>query len=75
MIAAAVLPLVASSGEEAIAFAGMLAILVGLVCAGASLARLGFVADLISKPVRVGYLAGLAITIVIGQLPKLFGSL
>jgi high affinity sulfate transporter 1 len=73
MIAAVVLPLIATSGEEAITLAGMLAILVGLVCAGASLAKLGFVADLISKPVRVGYLAGLAVTIVIGQLPKLFG--
>jgi high affinity sulfate transporter 1 len=37
------------------------------------LAKLGFIADLISKPVRVGYMAGLAITIFIGQLPKLFG--
>ena len=73
MIAAAVLPLAAGNEEQAIALAGMLAILVGLVCAGAGLAKLGFVADLISKPVRVGYLAGLAITIVIGQLPKLFG--
>lgn len=73
MIAAVVLPLVATSGEEAITLAGMLALLVGLVCVGAGLARLGFVADLISKPVRVGYLAGLAITIFIGQLPKLFG--
>lgn len=73
MIAAAVLPLVAGSGQEAIELAGMLAILVGLVCAGAALAKLGFVADLISKPVRIGYLAGLAVTIFIGQLPKLFG--
>ena len=73
MIAAAVLPLAAGNEEQAIALAGMLAILVGLVCAGAGLAKFGFVADLISKPVRVGYLAGLAITIVIGQLPKLFG--
>ena len=73
MIAAAVIPLVATSGEEAIVLAGMLALLVGLVCVGASVAKLGFVADLISKPVRVGYLAGLAITIFVGQLPKLFG--
>lgn len=73
MIAAVVLPLVATSGQEAITLAGMLAILVGLVCAGAGIARLGFVADLISKPVRVGYLAGLALTIFAGQLPKLFG--
>ena len=37
------------------------------------MARLGFVADLLSSPVRTGYLAGLAVTIFIGQLPKLFG--
>jgi len=46
---------------------------VGLICVGAGVARLGFVSDLLSAPVRVGYLAGLAITIFVGQLPKLFG--
>jgi high affinity sulfate transporter 1 len=73
MIAAAILPLAAGNTEYAIALAGMLAFLVGVICFSAGLARLGFVADLISKPVRVGYLAGLAVTIFIGQLPKLFG--
>jgi high affinity sulfate transporter 1 len=57
----------------AVALAGMLALFVGLVCATAGLARLGFIADLLSAPVRVGYLAGLAVTIFIGQLPKLLG--
>jgi high affinity sulfate transporter 1 len=73
MIAAAVLPLAAGNSEYAVALAGMLALMVSLICIGAGLARMGFVADLISKPVRVGYLAGLALTIFIGQLPKLFG--
>jgi MFS superfamily sulfate permease-like transporter len=73
MIAAAILPLAAGDMEQAIVLAGMLALMVGLVNAGAGIAKLGFVADLLSKPVRVGYLAGLAITIFIGQLPKLFG--
>jgi high affinity sulfate transporter 1 len=73
MIAAAILPLAAGDTAMAVALAGMLALLVGLICVGAGVARLGFVADLLSKPVRVGYLAGLAITIFIGQLPKLFG--
>ena len=73
MIAAAILPL--SMGDEtyAIALAGMLALLVGLVCTGAGIGRLGFIADLLSAPVRLGYLAGLAVTIFVGQLPKLFG--
>jgi len=73
MIAAVILPLAARDLERAIALAGMLALMVGLINVGASLTKLGFVADLISKPVRVGYLAGLAITIFVGQLPKLFG--
>jgi len=73
MIAAVILPLAAGDIERSIALAGMLALMVGLINAGAGIARLGFVADLISKPVRVGYLAGLAITIFVGQLPKLFG--
>jgi high affinity sulfate transporter 1 len=73
MIAAAILPLAAGNTEYAVALAGMLALMVSVICIGAGLARMGFVADLISKPVRVGYLAGLSITIFIGQLPKLFG--
>jgi high affinity sulfate transporter 1 len=73
MIAAAVLPLAAGDEQQAIALAGMLALLVGAVTLGAGLARLGFIADLLSNPVRTGYLAGLAAVIFVGQLPKLFG--
>ena len=73
MIAAAILPLAAGSVDRAIALAGMLALIVGFINVAAGLAKLGFVADLISKPVRIGYLTGLSITIFIGQLPKLFG--
>ncbi len=73
MIAATILPLAAGDTSQAIALAGMLALMVGLINVSAGLAKLGFVADLLSKPVRVGYLAGLAITIFVGQLPKLFG--
>ncbi len=73
MIAAVILPLAAGDMEYAIALAGMLALMVGLINVGAGVAKLGFVSDLLSKPVRIGYLAGLAITIFIGQLPKLLG--
>ena len=52
---------------------GMLAVLVGLTEIGLGLGKLGFVADLLSKEVQVGYMNGLAITIIVGQLPKLFG--
>ena len=75
MIAATILPIVGSNGspERAIALASMLALIVGAIMVTAGVARLGFVADLLSKPTRIGYMNGLALTILIGQLPKLFG--
>jgi high affinity sulfate transporter 1 len=73
MIAATILPLAAGSEEMAIALAGMLALLVGVITVSAGALKLGFIADLLSSPIRTGYLAGLAIVIFVGQLPKLFG--
>jgi len=75
MIAATILPLIAAQGDEkrAIALASMLAILVAVIMIVASVAKLGFIADLISKPTMIGYMNGLALTILVGQLPKLFG--
>src|SRR5499426_2442443 len=74
LIFAAITPLLAGGGEEtAIALAGMLALLVGAIEIGLGIAKLGFVADLLSKEVQVGYMNGLAITIVVSQLPKLCG--
>ncbi|MBH0119003.1 sulfate permease [Rhodococcus sp. CX] len=75
MIAATILPLVAAGGDpaRAVALASMLAIMVGVVMILASIAKLGFIADLISKPTMIGYMNGLALTILVGQLPKLFG--
>ena len=74
LILAAITPLlVAGDPATAIALAGVLAVLVGLTEIGLGLGKLGFVADLLSKEVQVGYMNGLAITIIVGQLPKLFG--
>jgi high affinity sulfate transporter 1 len=75
MIAATILPLVGADGSptRAVELASMLAILVGAVMILAGVARLGFVADLLSKPTQIGYMTGLAVTILVGQLPKLFG--
>ena len=75
LIFAAITPLLVAGGDPgtAIALAGMLAILVGLVEIGLGIGKLGFVADLLSKEVQIGYMNGLAITIIVGQLPKLFG--
>ena len=75
MIAATILPLVGANGSasRAVALASMLALLVGAIMILAGVAKLGFVADLLSKPTQIGYMTGLALTIVVGQLPKLFG--
>jgi len=74
MILAATVPLLAGGDPgTAIALAGMLAVFVGLVEVGLGLGKLGFVADLLSKEVQVGYLNGIGITIIVSQLPKLFG--
>jgi high affinity sulfate transporter 1 len=74
LILAAITPLfVSGDTSTAIALAGMLAVAVGLIEIGLGAAKLGFVADLLSNEVQVGYMNGLAVTIVVGQLPKLFG--
>jgi high affinity sulfate transporter 1 len=74
LIFAAIAPLiVAKDPESAIALAGMLALMVGLIEIALGLGKLGFVADLLSSEVQVGYMNGLALTIIVGQLPKLCG--
>ncbi len=75
MIAATILPLLAAKGdtERAVALASMLGIMVAAIMILAAVARLGFIADLLSKPTMIGYMNGLALTILVGQLPKLFG--
>jgi high affinity sulfate transporter 1 len=75
LIFAAITPLVVAGDDpgKAVALAGMMAMMVGIIELGLGLGRLGFVADLLSKEVQVGYMNGLALTIVVGQLPKLCG--
>lgn len=74
LIFAALVPLlVGGDTHRAIALAGMLAVIVALIEIGMGLARLGFVADLLSNEVQVGYMNGLALVIIVGQLPKLCG--
>ena len=75
MIAATILPLVAAGGDpaKAITYASMLALMVGAMMVIGARAGLGFIADLLSNPIQVGYMNGLALTIFVGQLPKLFG--
>ncbi|HVR66226.1 MAG TPA: sulfate permease [Verrucomicrobiae bacterium] len=73
VILGVVLPLSGGDPQRAIALAGMMAIVSGIVCILAGVARLGFVTELLSKPIRYGYMNGIALTVLISQLPKLFG--
>lgn len=75
MIAATIAPLLLADGDpaRAVALASFLGILVGVIMTVAGVAKFGFVADLLSKPIQIGYLNGLALTIIVGQLPKLLG--
>ena len=73
VIAAVILPLGGDDPRTAVALAGALAVLTGLVILVAGIARLGFVTELLSRPVQLGYLCGIAVTILVGQLPRLCG--
>src|SRR5512136_3496129 len=73
IIAATIVPLAAGNPELLVSLAGMLAIFTGALCILAGLAKFGFITDLLSKPIRLGYLNGIALTVLIGQLPKLLG--
>jgi high affinity sulfate transporter 1 len=73
IILAVVLQQSGDDPQRAIALAGMMAIVSGVVCIVAGLARLGFITELLSKPIRYGYMNGIALSVLISQLPKLFG--
>ncbi|WP_353814997.1 SulP family inorganic anion transporter [Agromyces sp. SYSU T00266] len=73
IIAAAILPLAVGDDERAVALAGLLAIMVGAILLLGGLLRLGFVTDLLSKPIRVGYLNAIALLVLISQVPPLLG--
>jgi high affinity sulfate transporter 1 len=73
VILGVVLPLSGGDALRAVALASMMAIVSGTVCILAGLLRLGFVTELLSKPIRYGYMNGIALTVLISQLPKLFG--
>jgi high affinity sulfate transporter 1 len=73
VILAVILSLSGGDPQRAVALAGMMAIVSGTVCILAGIARLGFITELLSKPIRYGYMNGIALTVLISQLPKLFG--
>jgi high affinity sulfate transporter 1 len=73
LILAVVAPLAAGDPMRAVALASAMAVVSGVVCIAAGLAKLGFVTELLSKPIRYGYMNGIALTVIVSQLPKLFG--
>src|SRR5512132_1408654 len=73
IILGVVVPLSGGDPKRAVALAGMMAIVSGTVCILAGVARLGFVTELLSKPIRYGYMNGIALTVLISKTPKLFG--
>ncbi len=73
IILGVVAPLSGGDPARAMALAGVMALVSGLICIVAGAARLGFVTELLSKPIRYGYMNGIALTVLISQLPKMFG--
>jgi high affinity sulfate transporter 1 len=73
LILTTILPLSAGDPYRAAALAGMMAIVSGLVCIVAGVSRLGFITELLSKPIRYGYMNGIALTVLLSQIPKLLG--
>ena len=73
IIGASILPLAAGDPARAIALAGLLAILMGAMLLVGGFLKLGFLTDLLSKPLRLGYLHGIALVVIVGQIPKVLG--
>ncbi|HYX47025.1 MAG TPA: SulP family inorganic anion transporter, partial [Sphingomicrobium sp.] len=73
IILGVVMPLSAGDPARAVALASAIALVSGMACIGAGLLRLGFITDLLSKPIRYGFMNGIALAVLITQLPKLFG--
>lgn len=73
LIAAALMPLAGGDDALYLSLSITLTFIAGLFCIGASFLRLGALADFLSKPILVGFLNGVALSIVLGQLGKIFG--
>ena len=73
LIAGAIVPLAHGDAGRALALAALLAIMSGALCTLAGVLKLGFVTDLLSRPIQYGYLNGIAVTLAVGQVPGLLG--
>src|SRR3954471_15976569 len=72
IILGVVLPLAGGTPERAVAIAAAMAVVAGGICILAGILKFGFVTELLSKPIRYGYMNGIALAVIISQLPKLF---
>jgi high affinity sulfate transporter 1 len=73
VIAAVILPLASGDASTAVVLASAMSIIAGLVCIAAGYLHLGVITELLSKPIRIGYLNGIAVLIFVSQLPKALG--
>jgi high affinity sulfate transporter 1 len=73
VIAAVILPLAAGDAATAVALASAMSVFAGIACIVSGYARLGVITELLSKPIRIGYLNGIAVIIFVSQVPKAFG--
>ena len=73
VILSAVVPLSSGDPQRAVRIGGMMALVSGALCVAAGSARLGFITELLSKPIRYGYMNGIALTVLLSQIPKLCG--
>ena len=73
VLAAVLLSLGVSSGDDRVVVSAAIAVIVGLLCLLASILRLGFIADFLSRPILVGFMTGISLSILVGQIGRLTG--
>ena len=73
LVGAIVLPMAGNNAALASGLIAMLAVFIGIACLIGVFLRVGFIAEFLSRPILLGYMAGLALAVIASQLPKLFG--
>jgi len=73
LIGATIAPLAHGDAAQTVALSATLAVMAGVLCVMLGVAKLGFVTDLLSHPIRLGFLNGIAVTLIAGELPRLLG--
>lgn len=73
LILAVVVPLSQGDPAKAVVLGSAMALIAGLICIAGGMLKLGFVTELLSKPIRYGYMNGIALAVIISQLPTVLG--